>query len=48
MVFNDEGDRSFVKRDDIVYFEIGKENKVQIIHDFSSAGYEQRKEYDGF
>lgn len=35
-------------RDDIACFEIGKGNKVQIIHDFASAGYEQRKEYDCF
>lgn len=34
--------------DDIACFEVGKENKVQIIHDFASAGYEQRKEYDCF
>lgn len=32
--------------DDIACFEIGKGNKVQIVHDFASAGYEQRKEYD--
>lgn len=34
--------------DDIACFEIGKGNKVQIIHDFSNEGYEQRKEYDCF
>lgn len=34
--------------DDIACFEVGKGNKVQIIHDFASAGYEQRKEYDCF
>ena len=34
--------------DDIACFEIGKGNKVQIVHDFASAGYEQRKEYDCF
>lgn len=34
--------------DDIACFEIGKESKVQIIHDFASAGYEQRKEYEHF
>lgn len=41
----------FAKRDDcddIACFEVGKDNKVQIIHDFASAGYEQRKEYDCF
>ena len=34
--------------DDIACFEVGKEHKVQIIHDFASAGYEQRKEYACF
>ena len=34
--------------DDIACFEVGKGNKVQIIHDFSSVGWEQRKEYDSF
>ncbi len=34
--------------DDIACFEIGKSGKVEIIHDFSSSGYEQRKEYDCF
>lgn len=34
--------------DDIACFEVGKGNKVQIVHDFASAGYEQRKEYDCF
>lgn len=34
--------------DDIACFEIGKENKVLVIHDFSSSGYEQRKEYIDF
>lgn len=34
--------------DDIACFEIGKGNKVQIVHDFASAGYEQRKKYDCF
>nr|WP_317360276.1 hypothetical protein [uncultured Tyzzerella sp.] len=41
----------FAKRgdcDDIACFEIGKEGTVQIIHDFSSEGYEQRKEYKCF
>lgn len=31
--------------DDIACFEIGKEDTVQIIHDFSSEGFEQRYEY---
>ena len=37
----------FARRDDgdIACFEVGKGNKVQIIHDFAGAGYEQRKEY---
>ena len=35
-------------RDDIACFEVGKGNKVQIIHDFASDGYEQRKEYESF
>ena len=34
--------------DDIACFEVGKENRVQIIHDFASAGYEQRKEHECF
>ena len=34
--------------DDIACFEVEKGGKVQIIHDFASAGYEQRKEYDCF
>ncbi len=35
-------------RDDIACFEVEKGNKVEIIHDFASVGYEQRKEYDSF
>ncbi|MDU1315377.1 MAG: hypothetical protein E6940_15235 [Clostridium septicum] len=34
--------------DDIACFEVGKDEKVQIIHDFASEGYEQRKEYNDF
>lgn len=34
--------------DDIACFEVGKELKVQIIHDFASEGYEQRGEYNDF
>ncbi len=34
--------------DDIACFEVERDGKVQIIHDFASAGYEQRKEYDCF
>ncbi len=34
--------------DDIACFEAGKGEKVQIIHDFASEGYEQRKEYNDF
>ncbi len=30
--------------DDIACFEVGKENRVQIIHDFASSGFEQRTE----
>ena len=52
---NASGDKSVIKTfarrddgDDIACFEIGKGNKVQIVHDFASAGYEQRKEYDCF
>lgn len=30
--------------DDIACFEVGKENRVQIIHDFASLGFEQREE----
>ena len=41
----------FAKRDDcddIACFEIGKGDKIQIIHDYASKGYEQRMEYDDF
>lgn len=41
----------FAKRfdnDDVACFELGKGDVVQIIHDFSSSGYEQRKEYKSF
>lgn len=31
--------------DDIACFEVGKKDNVQIIHDFSSEGYEQKKQY---
>ena len=34
--------------DDIACFEVGKEDRIQIIHDFSTPGYEQRKEYADF
>ena len=34
--------------DDIACFEVGKGEKIQIIHDFASEGYEQRKEYENF
>lgn len=34
--------------DDIACFEVGKDEKVQIIHDFASEGYEQRNEYNDF
>lgn len=34
--------------DDIACFEIGKGNRVQIIHDFAGEGFEQRKEYKCF
>lgn len=34
--------------DDIACFENGKGNSVQIIHDYSSEGYEQVKEYNDF
>lgn len=30
--------------DDIACFEVGKGKSVQIIHDFASEGFEQRKE----
>lgn len=39
----------FAKRgdnDDIACFEVGKGEKVFIIHDFSSPGWEKRREYD--
>lgn len=34
--------------DDIACFEVEKGEKVQIIHDFASEGYEQRNEYNDF
>ena len=34
--------------DDIACFEVGKNGKVQIIHDFASCGYEQKQEYENF
>ncbi|MCM1253454.1 MAG: hypothetical protein NC321_11585 [Clostridium sp.] len=34
--------------DDIACFEVGKGNSVQIIHDFASEGFEQRREYKCF
>ncbi|WP_342512454.1 hypothetical protein MKY34_17800 [Sporosarcina sp. FSL K6-1522] len=34
--------------DDIACFEIGKGSRVQIIHDFTSEGFEQRKEFKDF
>jgi hypothetical protein len=34
--------------DDIACFEIDKGERVQIIHDFASKGYEQRKEFNDF
>lgn len=34
--------------DDIACFEVGKDSKVQIIHDFASEGYEQCAEYEDF
>ncbi|CUP87219.1 hypothetical protein BH721_03430 [Clostridium baratii] len=42
---------TFAKRDDnddIACFELDKGESVQIIHDFASIGYEQRKEYNDF
>lgn len=41
----------FAKRgdcDDVACFEIGKPDKVEIIHDFASPGWEQREEYEDF
>lgn len=34
--------------DDIACFELNKGETVQIIHDFASAGYEQRQVYEKF
>ena len=34
--------------DDIACFEVGKDGRVFIIHDFASEGYEQRKIYEDF
>ena len=33
-----------VDNDDTACFEIGKGSKVQLIHDFASEGFEQRKD----
>lgn len=41
----------FAKRDDcddIACFEIGQGEKVQIIHDYSMEGYEQKRTYNDF
>ena len=41
----------FAKRedcDDVACFEAGKPDKVEVIHDFASPGWEQRQEYDDF
>ncbi|MBA4538752.1 hypothetical protein H1Z61_16870 [Bacillus aquiflavi] len=34
--------------DDIACFEVGKGSKVQLIHDFTSEGFEQKKEFNDF
>lgn len=34
--------------DDIACFEVGKGNRVQIVHDYASAGWERRKGYECF
>ena len=34
--------------DDIACFEVGKDAKIQIIHDFASEGWEQRGEFNDF
>ena len=34
--------------DDIACFEIGFEEKVFIVHDFASEGFERRQEFDSF
>ncbi len=34
--------------DDLACFELMKGESVQVIHDFASAGYEQRKEFTDF
>ncbi|MNC72767.1 hypothetical protein D3C75_1238670 [compost metagenome] len=34
--------------DDIACFEVSKSKEVQIIHDFASSGYEQRRSYPTF
>ena len=34
--------------DDIACFEIGEGEKVFIVHDFASEGYERRQEFDDF
>lgn len=34
--------------DDVACFELGKDEEVQIVHDFASVGYEQRNVYKTF
>ncbi|MFJ8526925.1 hypothetical protein [Bacillus sp. NPDC094106] len=34
--------------DDIACFEFGKGQKVQVVHDFATEGFEQRKEFGDF
>ena len=34
--------------DDIACFEIGREERVFIIHDFAEAGHERRQEFENF
>ncbi|WP_096815441.1 hypothetical protein [Pseudolactococcus piscium] len=39
----------FAKRadnDDTACFEVGKKNKIQLIHDFATEGFEQRGEFE--
>lgn len=41
----------FAKRDDnddVACFEEGKDEEIQIIHDFASPGFEQKKTYKNF
>lgn len=37
-----------IDNDDVACFELGKDDEVQVIHDFASQGFEQRKAFESF